>query len=218
MMLVCGVGWVISGCAHTTEDTQVNLLTNAVRFSDNVKTWEEVLTRHVVMQKFDYSCGAAALATLLNYYFQDRDTERHILLDIEKHLKDFQFEKREEKGLSLLDLKQYVERRGYQAVGVKLGIPALLALRGPILVYLETEGYEHFAVLRGVRGDRVFLADPSRGNIRIPIYEFAEAWPGIALVMGKKGFGTPQQYALAVDRKSPYRIELRAARQSLYLN
>ena len=216
--MLVGVGCVTSGCATSTEDTQINLLTNTVRFSDNVKTWEEVLTRHIVMQKYDYSCGAAALATLLNYYFQDHTTEHHILLDIEKHLKEVQFENREEKGLSLLDLKQYVERRGYQAVGVKLGLSALLELRGPILVYLETESYEHFAVLRGVRGDRVFLADPSRGNIRIPIYEFAEEWPGIALVMGKKGFGTPQQYALAVDRKSPYRIELRAARQSLYLN
>ena len=43
-------------------------------------------------------------------------------------------------------------------------------------MYIEPRGYRHFAVLRGVRGDRVFLADPSQGNIRMPAYVFLGSW------------------------------------------
>jgi ABC-type bacteriocin/lantibiotic exporter with double-glycine peptidase domain len=45
-----------------------------------------------------------------------------------------------------------------------------------VVVYIEPRGYRHFAVLRGVRRDRVYLADPSRGNIRMPAYRFLESW------------------------------------------
>lgn len=45
-----------------------------------------------------------------------------------------------------------------------------------MIVFIEPRGYKHFAVLRGVKGDRVYLADPSRGNIRMPVYTFLESW------------------------------------------
>ncbi|RKZ91461.1 MAG: hypothetical protein DRR19_07125 [Candidatus Parabeggiatoa sp. nov. 1] len=61
-----------------------------------------------------------------------------------------------------------------------------------------------------------FLADPSRGNIRLSVEEFAQEWPGITLVLGKKGFGTPSEHALAIQEKSPIIHELRAARRGLY--
>jgi predicted double-glycine peptidase len=217
-MLLCSVGLVVSGCASTTEDTQANLSMGTLRFSKDPKTWEEIQEQHVVMQKFDYSCGAAAMATLLNYYFQDKITERAILRDVVKHLEEDEFENREKKGLSLLDLKRFAERRGYQALGVKLELPDLLELRGPVLVYMESDGYDHFAIFRGVREDRVFLADPSLGNVRVMIGDFADEWPGISLVLAKEGFGLPLEYPLAVDDKGPFRVELRTARRSLYLN
>jgi predicted double-glycine peptidase len=217
-MLLCSVGLAVSGCASTIKDTQANLSVGTLRFSKDPKTWEEIQEQYVVMQKFDYSCGAAAMATLLNYYFQDEITERAILLDIIDHLEEDEFENREEEGLSLLDLKRFAERRGYQALGVKLELPTLLALRGPVLVYMESDGYEHFAILRGVREDRVFLADPSLGNVRMMVGDFADEWPGIALVLAKEGFGTPLAYPLAVDDKGAFRVELRTARRSLYLN
>jgi predicted double-glycine peptidase len=49
-------------------------------------------------------------------------------------------------------------------------------LGGPVIVFIQPRGYEHFAVLRGVRADRVYLADPSRGNIRMPGYAFLDDW------------------------------------------
>jgi predicted double-glycine peptidase len=182
-----------------------------------MKTWKDVREHHVVMQQFDYSCGAASMATLLRYYFKDDVTEKAVLQDIIAQLSADEFEERKKKGLSLLDLKNYAERRGYQAVGVELKLSALPQLNGPVLIYLETGGYKHFAILRGTREDRVLLADPWRGNVRMPVSRFTEEWPGIALVLGKEGFGTPDDYPLAVDTQEPLRPELQAARRSLYL-
>jgi predicted double-glycine peptidase len=137
-----------------------------------VPTWKSISETNVVMQGFDYSCGAAALATLLKHYFGDAVTETDILRDILAHLDKKTLEERKEDGLSLLDLKEYAERHGYQAAGVRLKPDALPTLKGPILVYLETPEFRHFAILRGMREDRVYVADPARGNVRQPVDRF----------------------------------------------
>lgn len=224
----------ITGCAWYGEDAPAEISTGALagpaagtrfggatadtlRLAKNVTTWKEIRERNVVMQQFDYSCGAAAMATLLRYYFDDDVPERAILIDMTQSLNEEEFEKRKLEGFSLLDLKNFAERRGYQAVGVRLELNALPLLRGPVLVYLELPDSKHFAILRGVREDRVYLADPSRGNLRMRVDRFATEWPsGIALVLGKPGFGTPSDTALSVDQIAPFRVELDAARSALY--
>lgn len=214
--LYCIAVLLVSSCANISEQDSVALSSGNIHFKKSVKTWKDFLEQNIVMQQFDYSCGPAALATLMQYYFQDEITEMDILEDIVNRMDETTIKNRQKEGLSLLDLKQFAERRGYQAVGVKLKFSALLKLRGPVLVYLETSEFKHFAILRGVKEDRVFLADPSRGNIRMSVETFAKEWPGIALVLGKKGFGTPSKQALAIHEESPIIIELSAARQNLY--
>ena len=48
----------------------------------------------------------------------------------------------------------------------------LLAVAGFQDGVLPTPDYD------GTRGDRVYLADPSRGNIRMPAYRFLDSWLG----------------------------------------
>ena len=48
------------------------------RESGYVQSLLEMRRENVVVQKFDLSCGAAALATILNYQFGDPVTEREI--------------------------------------------------------------------------------------------------------------------------------------------
>ncbi len=154
----------------------------------------------------------------MRFYFGDRVTEEDILVCILSSLSKAEVEDREKNGLSLLDLKLCAERLGYQAVGVRLKFASLPRLKGPILIHLETEDYRHFAVLKGVRGDRLFLADPSRGNIRMSAERFAGAWSGVALVLGKQGFGLPEKYPLALEDQEPVQNEILAARKSLFVN
>jgi uncharacterized protein len=223
LTVVCGVSLVAMafyGCAAPTplsNGTVMPLRAGGIRTDQPLHSWKELRDQNVVMQKFDYSCGSGALATLMRYYFGDTVTEEEILLSILGPMTEAEVKDREKKGLSLLDLKRCAEQRGYQAVGVRLKYASLPRLKGPVLVYLEREDYRHFAVLKGVRGDRVYLADPSLGNVRMSIDRFAEEWSGIALVLGKKGFGLPQKYPLALDDQEPVQNELLEARRSLYV-
>ena len=216
-MLVLTVMALAQSCTRLPETPPANLAAERAREAEKFKTWKDIRQQHVVMQRYDYSCGAAAMATLMRYYFADDVTEREVLLDILDHISVEDTKKRKKEGFSLLDLKEYAERQGYQAAGVDLELAALRQLAGPVLVYLETDGYKHFAILRGVREDRVFLADPSRGNVSVPVSRFVTQWSGITLVLGKEGFGTPAAYPLAVDHDSPFRPQVRTARRALYL-
>lgn len=218
IVLICIAILMLSiGCSGVQETGLLALSSNSVRFRKPVRTWKDFLEQNIVMQGFDYSCGAGALATLMRYYFQDNVSEKDILNDIIRNLEEGDIKNRKKEGLSLLDLKRFAERQGYLVAGVKLKFSALPKLKGPVLVYLETSEYKHFAILRGVKEDRVFIADPSRGNIRMSVEKFANEWPGIVLVLGKKGFGTPPEHPLAIQAISPLRNELSTARQGLYL-
>jgi predicted double-glycine peptidase len=166
-------------------------------------SWLALRQQHVVMQDMDYSCGAAALASLLSYYFGDEAGETEIVRDILRHLTPEQVAQRQRDGLSLLDLKNCAVRRGYQAVGVRLSFDQLKSLPGPVLVHLTQQDYRHFSVLRGVTGSTAVLADPRRGNISMPSGLFRARWTGVALVLGKSDFGVPDDTPLAPpDRPS----------------
>jgi len=209
---------ILQGCAASARVpvTAMPIRTGPLQGLSTVRSWKELRDQNVVLQRFDYSCGAGALATLMRYYFGDNVSEEAILAGILIPMNENEVKDRQANGLSLLDLKTYAERRGYQAVGVKLNYASLPKLAGPVLIYLEREDYRHFAVLKGVRGDRIYLADPSLGNVRLSADRFAKEWSGVALVLGKSGFGLPQKYPLAVEDQKPVPNEVLAARRSLF--
>jgi predicted double-glycine peptidase len=126
----------------------------------------EMRERGVVVQKFDLSCGAAALATLLNYQFGDRVTEKEVTRGLIRRREYIEHPElvRIRQGFSLLDLKRYVATRGYVGVGYGNLEMADLVKLAPLIVAVSPFGYNHFVVFKGVVGDRVVLADPAFGN------------------------------------------------------
>src|SRR5690606_5283590 len=71
----------------------------------------EMRRDRVVVQQWDLSCGAAALATLLNYQHGDAVSEREVargLIQREEYLEQPLLVQARQ-GFSLLDLKRYVE-------------------------------------------------------------------------------------------------------------
>jgi len=158
---------------------------------------KDLRDQNVVKQRFDFSCGAAALATLLRFGFGESVTEGQILDGLFDLPTEDEKAARRRTGFSLLDLQRVAQARGYTAQGFRLEPEELTMLGGPVIVFIEPRGYKHFAVLRGIRGDRVYLADPSRGNIRMPAYTFLDSWlqddgTGIIFVVEPKG-GLPEK-------------------------
>jgi uncharacterized protein len=175
--------------------------------------------QNVVKQRFDFSCGAAALATLLRYGLGDEVTERAVLGQLFDLLSDQERPIVRRTGFSLLHLQRVAQARGHNAQGFRLDPTQLAMLGGPVIVFIEPRGYKHFAVLRGVRGDRVYLADPSRGNIRIPIYTFLDDWlqddgRGIIFVV-EPASGAPGDPSLGLGGTRLSQPELMTARELL---
>lgn len=137
---------------------------------------KDLRDQNLVRQRFDFSCGAAALATLIRYGLGEEITEREVLDELFDVLAEEERTAVRETGFSLLHLQRVAQARDFNAQGFRLEPEQLAMLAGPVIVFIEPRGYQHFAVLRGVRGDRVYLADPSRGNIRMPVYKFLESW------------------------------------------
>lgn len=150
-------------------------------------TVKELRDQYVVKQERDYSCGSAALATLLIYYYGQDTSEKEVLEMLLAPLSEEQKKQKYQRGFSLLDLKRVALEKGFRAAGFRLTIRDLARLKAPVLVYVEPLGYKHFAVVRGVDRGRVFLADPSRGNMRMGVSQFLQEWSGIVFILGKEG-------------------------------
>ncbi|WP_338525993.1 cysteine peptidase family C39 domain-containing protein [Pseudomonas batumici] len=149
-------------------------------------------------QTLDYSCGAATLALLLSRYFEDPVTEEHILSDMVLRLPDTAMLERTLEGFSMLDLKLTAENLGYTADGVVLPAESVYALNGPVILLLRRSKLNHFVVLKGVGQGHAFLADPSRGHLRLPLFELFQEWQGETLIVGREGAETPALHNLSI--------------------
>jgi len=154
-----------------------------------VLSLREMRTQGVVLQKSDLSCGAAALATLLNYQFGDQVTEREVtegLIRRQEYIEQPELVRIRE-GFSLLDMKRYVTNRGYTGIGYgKLEFDDLIPL-APLIVAVSPLGYNHFVVFRGTIGDKVLLADSTFGNRTMTREKFERIWIDFPQI-GKVGF------------------------------
>jgi uncharacterized protein len=140
----------------------------------NVTPLAEFQDRNVIKQNYDYSCGSAALATLLNYYVGENLTERQVIQGLMEYGNKSKIAER--RAFSLLDMKKFVNKLGYEGIGYKAELKDIMALKKPCIVPVEFFGYRHFTVLKGFYNGHIFLADPFRGNTSYTIVEFQKMW------------------------------------------
>ena len=153
-----------------------------------VKTWTDFRDDHVIKQKRDYSCGAAALATIAHYYWGDDVTENDVLDVLEEYLTEELLADRVKNGLAISDLRLVAVKMGYVSTIGKLEIDKIREVKVPLIVALRLEEFDHFVVVRGFSDGWVYLADPGRGNIRITERKFQQQWiKNAVLVVAKKG-------------------------------
>jgi predicted double-glycine peptidase len=164
--------------AAETPQARASFATGTSRVTMPLKSFKDLRDQGLVRQRLDYSCGPAALATLLTYVWDDPVSEVEIIHQTLLHLGQDQEAVRRKEGFSLLDLQRVAQTRGYRAEGFRIAPQYLDKLDGPVIVFIQPRGFKHFAVLKGVRGGRVLLADPSLGNVRRALYDFLPMWLG----------------------------------------
>lgn len=146
-----------------------------------VRSFKEQRFSLVMQQQYDFSCGSAAIASLLSYHYDDQVTEQAVfsgmfsLADAEKVRLE---------GFSMLDMKRFLESRGYQADGFRMPLSGLRdKVRLPIIVLLNMNGFRHFVVIKGISDNEVFIGDPARGLKVYSRAEFDGYWDGAAFVI-----------------------------------
>src|SRR5688572_12673062 len=141
-----------------------------------VRSLLEGRQQNVIVQKWETSCGAAALATVMTYQLGYPVTEKQVATAM---LRAGSPERvRDRGGFSLLDMKRYAESRGFAANGYAELTLEKLARAAPMIVPVNLDGYDHFVVFRGVHAGRAILADPAYGNRSVPLERFESAWNG----------------------------------------
>ncbi len=167
---LCGfalISCICQGAAAVAEDA-----------AKRVRSVIEIRQHNVVLQQWELSCAAAALATVLRYQHGVPVTERSVALGLinrEEYLANPDLV-RLRQGFSLLDLKRFVDGLGFQGIGLgQLTLPDLLK-RAPVIVPVNLQGYPHFVVFRGATSGTVLLADPAFGNVTLSIPQFLDGW------------------------------------------
>lgn len=179
------------------------------RIARHVVSWTDLQRRHVVMQQRDYSCGAAALATLVTHYLGDPRDEDYFLEQLDAILKPDEVRDRVENGLAMSDLRRVAVRSGYEAGVAKMTLEKLFEAKVPLLVGIDIDDFKHFVVYRGFDGYWVYLADPIRGNIRVPASDFQDQWQkNLALAIAKKGVKPDERSRLALTADDLFRTQL----------
>ena len=148
-----------------------------------VRSLLEIRQEGVIVQKWETSCAAAALATVLTYSQNDPVSEKVVAQGMLRSTDPIKVKVRG--GFSLLDMKHFVETRGFKGAAYKgLSMEELLSLQSPI-VPIDFHGNPHFVVVRGLTASgEVHLADPAFGNHAMSKGAFQAVWrEGIGFVV-----------------------------------
>jgi hypothetical protein len=143
--------------------------------------------KNIVHQAYDYSCGSAALTTVLNGYLGRQFEERQIMDGLLKYGETEKIVQR--RGFSLLDMKRLVTALGHPSGGYKGTFEDLKKLDHPAIVPIHYGGFKHFVVVKKYKEGRVFVADPALGNISFPEERFKNIWENnVMFIVFPNGF------------------------------
>ncbi|MDV5170313.1 C39 family peptidase [Photobacterium rosenbergii] len=166
-------------------------------YNVKVKSYQDQLFGDVFRQQYDFSCGSAAVASLLTYHYDIESQESTIFEFMFKHGDKDKIEKQ---GFSMLDMKKYLHSIGLDANGYNIPLDKFHDLRIPAITIVNFDGYMHFVVIKGINQENVILGDPSRGTLLIPIKDFKQVYKGTVLLVknrveqGRGSFITADNY------------------------
>ncbi|MDQ1340842.1 MAG: uncharacterized protein QG567_2000 [Campylobacterota bacterium] len=156
----------------------INITKKEFTVSPKIKSWIEFKNENLIRQEYDYSCGSAALATIMRYFYDQNISEKIVLEDIlvSKGIGSEAKQELEEQdfALSFFDLARFAGNKNFKGIGLALDRDSLKELKLPVILFVKIRKNEHFTVYKGMDGRYVYLADPSFGNIAISHAKFDE--------------------------------------------
>lgn len=192
-------GLLVGGCTAGALPEGNRVALGSAEFAMPVRDMVSRRYLTVVRQQYDFSCGSAALATLLHYHYGDPHDEQAAFLGMWRDGDRAQIRRL---GFSLLDMKRYLAARGIGADGYRVNLQQIAQAKTPGIALIDTEGYKHFVVVKGVRNGEVLLGDPALGLRYVRSSEFTKMWNGIYFALNKQpqgrspSFSRPAEWAL----------------------
>ncbi|WP_162892827.1 C39 family peptidase [Vibrio superstes] len=191
------LAWLVLTLSAST--FAIEFLPHRANYSVPVKSYKELVFGDVYRQQYDFSCGSAALASLLQFHYQRPAKEQDIF--------DVMYEQGDknlinQQGFSLLDMKFYLESLGLKADGFHISLQKLRSIGVPGITLVNFDGYMHFVVIRGISENNIVIGDPSRGTMVMPVEHFDQYYQGLTLIVrneaevGKAGFITDDEFSI----------------------
>jgi len=140
-----------------------------------VTSWDKLHFQDVTKQSFEESCGASALATLLNLDGNSFDEEK--LLG-ELNTTDV---------VSLYALETLASKLDYQAKSYKIDEKILKDLKYPVIARVARDKvYPHFVVIEVLKED-ILMLDPNHGKYLVSMNDFLKIWTKYIMIVAPKG-------------------------------
>jgi predicted double-glycine peptidase len=186
LALTMGISFLLSDPVCSGADIRFGGIVPGGTIYKKVESMREARYRDLITQHTDFSCGAAALATILKYAYDRNDINEDVVL-----AGLFQVSEPSEvmrKGFSLLDIKNYVETLDMRGRGYRVTAKDLEKVKIPTIVLLDIKGYKHFVVFKKATQEKVYVADPALGNKIMDMDDFLAGWNGVLFAVIGKGF------------------------------
>lgn len=165
-------------------------------YAVEVTSFASSLFRNIVRQQYDFSCGAAAVATLLSYHYGRWTSEDEVFSAM---FAQGDQEKIRRSGFSMLDMKRYLASRGIASDGFRVTLDQLGQARLPAIALTNERGYLHFVVVKGVTRRYVLVGDPALGMRKLPRAQFEESWNGVLFIIRDDTDIASRHFNLASD-------------------
>lgn len=170
------------------------------RFTVPVASMKQIRFQTTLRQQYDFSCGSAAVATLLTHHYAHPVSEQHVF---EQMFARGNQQKIRKEGFSLLDMKRFLAARGFQADGFKLPLQKLVEAKRPAIVLVAEKGYHHFVVIKGAADGRILIGDPANGTRALTVAAFEQIWISKLLFVIHGAPSTPTFNHVADWRAAP---------------
>ncbi|WP_227369278.1 C39 family peptidase [Halomonas sp. M20] len=171
-------------------------------FNVEAKSLKEMRWDNVIRQQYDFSCGSAAVATLLTYHYGQETTEVEVFKTM---YQEGEKDKIQAQGFSMLDMKRYLDYRGLNADGFRIALDDFIKIGVPAITLINTQGYKHFVVIKGTDEDEILVGDPAVGTVVVEKARFEAMWNGVVLgaradvELARQNFNSEQDWRVRPD-------------------